>query len=578
MRKKNVMRFRPALILWSLVMALVLVVAACGGDDDEDKATAPPTAPATATRPAAVATTAPVAPTATPAPAIKRGGIFKTQDVGIPHLDPTIVDVSGQANFLDVIYDGLLTMAGKSYNDFDVTGQLAESWQVSADSTEYTFRLRDGVKWQNVAPVNGRAFTSADVAFIIDWSLANKPGKTYGTYKTIVSHREPDARTIVIKTATPQASFLPRMAGPEVKILPRELLEEKEGTVTKSQNLAIGTGPFQFDGLERGVSAKAKANPSYYKRGADGQPLPYLVGWESYTIRDYAARLASLKTRQVDRWYWPGGINGPDAKDIQRNNPEWKVEQDLFVVSPNIAADVRLAPFNDIRARRALALAINRKQIIDVRFQGDAVLSGFVNPARKEWSWDQETIAKKFPYDPEQAKSLLAQSGYKGEEITFLHYTGASAGFDPQTAEIVAEMMRQVGFKVKLEVVPDYAAMSARMNAGRAPVNLNANYGHTIEDQLYQWYHTTSPTNWVGVKDTALDALLDKEQSTVDPAARSKVVLQILDHLYDNMYGSAGVTPLAFRADARWVKGLQQNRVAGNYHRELVWIDPSLRP
>lgn len=564
--------FRHRFVLPATLMVLVLVAASC-----QPAATPQQGAPA-APAPRPAAPTAAPAPTTPPKVMPKRGGVFKTQDVGIPHLDPTIVDVSGQANFLDVIYDGLLTMRASDYDDFAVAGQLAESWQASPDGTEWTFRLREGVKWQNVPPVNGRPFTSADVAWLIDWSKANKPGKSYGVYKGIVSHREPDARTIVIKTATSEAAFLAKLSAPEAKILPREILEQKEGNVTLSQNMPIGTGPFQFDALERGISAKAKKNADYWQKGEDGQPLPYLEGWQSFTMRDYAARLAALKTRQVDRWYWPGGINAPDAADLAKNNPEWRIEKAMFVVSPNIATDVRSAPFNDVRVRRALSLAVDRQQIIKVRFQGEGVLSGYVNPARKEWAWDQKKIAEKFPYDPEAAKKLLAEAGYKGEEVSFVHYTGASPGFDPQTSEMVMEFMRQVGFKVKATVVPDYAAMSARMNAGQAPVNLNACYGHTLEDQLYQWYHSSSPTNWVGVKDPKLDALLEKEQSTVDAAERAKVVMQIWDHLYDNMYCSAAVTPLAFRGEAKWIQGLQQHRIAGNYHRERVWIDPSLRP
>ena len=148
------MRKERFMAAFSAAIVLAILVTACGGSDP----TATPVPPATATPvpqatdapvpqatatpvPQATATPVPPAtatpvpqPTATPAPpSPNRGGVFRTQDVGIPHLDPTIIDVSGQANFLDVIYDGLLTMRANDYNDFAVIGQLASSWTVSAD-------------------------------------------------------------------------------------------------------------------------------------------------------------------------------------------------------------------------------------------------------------------------------------------------------------------------------------------------------------------------------------------------------------------------------------------------------------
>ena len=554
---------------FSVALAVGVLVTACGGGDP----TSTPRPAATAV-PQATATPVPRA-TDTPAPpSPKRGGVFRTQDVGIPHLDPTIIDVSGQANFLDVIYDGLLTMRANDYNDFAVTGQLAESWTVSADQTEYTLRLRDNVNWQNVDPVNGRPFTSADVGWLIDWSLENEPGKTFNFYKNIVSWNAPDDHTIVINTATALAEFLPQLASPETKMLPRELLEQQDGNVTLSQRIAIGTGPFMFDTLDRGVSVAAVSNPNYWQVAADGQSLPYLDGWESFTMKDYAARLAALKTKQVDRWYWPGGISVDDAKDLEQSDSGWVIKKDLFVVAPNLSMNVQLPPFDDVRVRQALAYAVDRQQIIDVRFKGEAQLSFYVNPARREWSWTQDQIAERFPYDPDRAKALLAEAGYDGQPVQFVFYQGASPGFDQQTAEIVMEFMRQVGFNLDTDVVPDYAAMSSRMNAGQAPVNLNASYGHTTGNQLYAWYHSSSPTNWLRVNDPNLDALLDREQATVDAEDRAEIVLQIVEIIADNVYSIPNVTPLAFRADAEWVNGLVQNRIAGNYARERVWIDP----
>jgi len=562
------MRKRRIMAAFSAAIALAVLVAACGGGDDP---TATPRPPA----PQATATPAPQA-TATPAPpSPKRGGVFRTQDVGIPHLDPTIIDVSGQANFLDVIYDGLLTMRANDYNDFAVTGQLAKSWTVSANGTEFTFRLQEGVNWHNVAPVNGRAFTSADVGWLIDWSKENQPGKTFNFYKKIVSWNAPDDHTIVIKTETALAEFLPQLAFPNTKMLPREILAQQDGNVTLSQRIAIGTGPFMFDSLDRGVSVAAKSNPNYWQPAPNGQALPYLDGWESFTMKDYAARLAALKTKQVDRWYWPGGIKKDDANDLGQSGSGWVIKKDLFVVAPNLSVNVQLPPFDDVRVRQALAYAVNRQQIIDVRFKGEGQLSFYVNPARAEWSWTQEQIAERFPYDPDRAKALLAEAGYDGKPVQFVFYQGASPGFDQQTAEMVMEFMRQVGFKIDTEVVPDYAAMSARMNAGQAPVNLNASYGHTKGNQLYAWYHSSSPTNWLRVNNPNLDALLDKEQATVDADERAKIVLQIVEIIASNFYSIPNVTPLAYRADAEWVNGLVQNRIAGNYERERVWIDPA---
>ena len=191
------MRKERFMAAFSAAIVLAILVTACGGSDPTatpvPPATATPVPQATATPvPQATATPVPPAtatpvpqPTATPAPpSPNRGGVFRTQDVGIPHLDPTIIDVSGQANFLDVIYDGLLTMRANDYNDFAVIGQLAKSWTVSADGTEYTFQLQEERQLAKRRAVNGRTFTSADVGWLIDWSKENEPGRPSTSTRT----------------------------------------------------------------------------------------------------------------------------------------------------------------------------------------------------------------------------------------------------------------------------------------------------------------------------------------------------------------------------------------------------------
>jgi ABC-type transport system substrate-binding protein len=188
----------------ALTVITALVIAACGGDEDEPAAT-----PTTAPRPTATSAPAPtaaptVAPTATSVPATptpqppvfgafrvdpgkiagieypsskpnfslapRKGGVFKHANALVwPHFDVTEVGASATVTATAPVYSklvvckGTLEMAAPNAFSCEVGPQLAQSWTVSGDGKTYTFRLRQGVKWHNVAPLNGREFTSADI-------------------------------------------------------------------------------------------------------------------------------------------------------------------------------------------------------------------------------------------------------------------------------------------------------------------------------------------------------------------------------------------------------------------------------
>src|SRR5258708_11589926 len=250
----------------------------------------------------------------------KRGGMLRARGTQLVHLDTTISEVGPE---LGLVYSRLLNERADFYEDTVKVPGLIEKWEVSADGLVYTLHVRSGVKWHNVAPVNGRPFTASDVAWNIDYY--SKSSIRASNFAAIDHYEVVDPLTIKIYLKYVFAPFMDSISYQHIGMVPREVFEA-DGNFRQR---AIGTGPFMWDVWQKNSLIRLKANPDYWELGADGKPLPYGSALEFSILGDDASAQAACRSGKLDMI----GGNLSDMKALKPAQPAI-LPQDAFPPHP----------------------------------------------------------------------------------------------------------------------------------------------------------------------------------------------------------------------------------------------------
>ena len=357
----------------------------------------------------------------------------------------------------------------------EIVPALAESWTVSPDSKQVTFKLRKGVKFHSNANFKpARDFNADDVLF--SWNRMadeNHPfhkmtaGQTFSYYddmgmKNIVDKVEKlDDYTVRFDLKRPEAPFLADMAMDFASILSKEYFEtmQKKGTPNAADVYPIGTGPFEFVSYQKDAIIRYKAFDKYW----GGRPkIDNLV----YSItRDATARYAKLKTGECQAMAFPK----PADLDEMRKDPQLNVLSKQGLNVGYIAFNVEKKPFDDKRVRQALNYATNKEAILKAVYQGQGQVAK--NPI-PPILWSYNDAIKDYPYDPAKAKELLAQAGFPNGFELDLWYLPVTRPYNPdgkRMAEMIQADWEKVGVKAKL-VTYEWAEYRKRSKGGEHQV------------------------------------------------------------------------------------------------------------
>ena len=468
---------------------------------------------------AGVAESLGAAPAAHAAP--KRGGVWRMAVPG----NPTAYPVTIPGKLVDILVNKTIFSTLVRYQlvngGIQVVPDLAQSWTANAALTEYTFKLRSGVKWHD-----GQPLTADDVKFTVDAQLNPKVNAGLsGVVAAVKETQVVDPQTVKFITQYPYAP-LPVMLGYNIAIVPKHLLQGQD----LNQPVAfiqhpVGSGPFKFKSFVQDSALEVEANADYY----GGAPL--LNGIVFKVIPDGDARLAQLKSGDIDFTL----IDPPQLAALQgvsgitvRRAPQ--VNYYFFAINHE------LPKFADLRVREALTYAIDKQAIVKNILKGDGrPATGPINPLLGAY---YNPNVDTYPYSMEKAASLLAEAGWKkgpdgilanaqGQKFT-LRMNGPK-GY-PVMAQVLTygqQQYKTLGFDAKLEIV-DW------------PVHLDM-YRKRDYDLLMEWwitppdpdeydhYYSGSADNWWGYKNTALDSLLIKARSEPDQQKRVVLYHQVQD-------------------------------------------------
>ncbi len=452
----------------------------------------------------------------------KRGGTFiKSTTTPPEHVDPV---TSRRATTHPQVYEKLVDYRSCYYEDSVLVPDLAKSWERSVDGLTWTFKLRDDVKWQDLPPVNGRQFTSADVAWTVGYQT--RAGVLRSYYEGVTTET-PDDTTIVMKLPAADTDWLLKMAEHQNPILPHEIADE----YPDFKQVAVGTGAFMVDEFKPAISLKYKRNPNYRETGEDGKALPYLDALASIIVPDAVAQQAAYRAGQLDnigRQVVRKREFEQMLRDVKGAQGFTGVAQAIWGIHIYHGVD---SPFKDKRVRKAVQLALDPEIMVGV-YAGGASPAGFL-PAGAPYSWSTEEILKRFKPDPEQAKKLLAEAGFQPGSIEVTLYTSPRDGED---AEALQVQLQKVGFKTPIEV--DTIHTTVRSLNHEYVIAWSAITPST--PMTSRWLGplamgTGGSRNVFGISDPKIDKLAAAVSAELDPTKRQQIVDEYQDYLYDEM-------------------------------------------
>ena len=512
-------------------------------------ATSPAPAPTkTAPSPAPTATAAPPPPTATtpkPVEDVKSGGILRNMKVPI---DPASLDIHAQSGLFEQapvvgIYDNLLRWDPDFGGDPGrrIIGDLAESWDVSPDSLTYTFHLYKNVVWQDGTP-----FSSDDVLAslehmlgILDPEFISKRGGPL--LKPLVeSVSAPDADTIVVKLQFPTLLILPSLASDWVKILKREINETKDPVLTDPKNI-IGTGPFRFKRLNRGIGFEWEKSTNY----RFGPEFPYIDGMNSIIAVDRPTVIAAFITKRIvmtPLQPFPLPENIQQVKDaIGEENLETPIQTALSGPTRYIL-NSRVAPFKDNPdAIRAIWLAIDRYEIqrIGTGFEAPPgevpgapmqrrLFGDFTMPIEELLATPglRQLNGQKHPDDLAEAKRLWNLAVPEGLTTSCLAQPASNVA-DPMQV-FSNQLKRFLDINCPLDL-PAGGTYLARGNAGDFVIS-TVSTGATIPDPdpyiAINWTRDGA-RNWGAWFDDEVENLRNQQLRETDPVKRKEQIWEI---------------------------------------------------
>ena len=371
------------------------------------------------------------------------GAITVTYKDDVATLDPAIGYDWQNWSMIKSLFDAMM-----DYEPGTTTlkPDLAESYEISPDGKVFTFKLRDGVKFHN-----GRAMTAADVKYSLDrvtnpetqspgagffGAIAGYDEMAAGTAKSLSGVTTPDEKTVRIELSRPDATFLHVMGLNFASIVPKEAVDEFGADFGKHP---VGTGAFSLAEWTTGQRLVFAKNPDYWNKG-----LPLLDQITFEIGQEPIVALLRLQKGEVDI---PGdGI--PPAKFTEvMADPEQKarVVEGGQLHTGYITMNVKMKPFDDVKVRQAVNMAINKDRIVQI-------INGRAVPANQPLPPSMPGYIKDFAgykYDPEAAKKLLAEAGHPDGFETELFVMNTDP--QPRIAQAIQQDLAAIGIKASIQ-------------------------------------------------------------------------------------------------------------------------------
>jgi peptide/nickel transport system substrate-binding protein len=405
---------------------------------------------------------------------------------------------------------------------------LAESWTISKDGLQYTFKLRRGIAFHDGTPLNAEA-----VKFSIERQInPNHPAYKLGKYPfanyffgNVKAVEVLSDERVAFLLNEPRASFLAVLtAGAASIVSPTAVM--KWGP--DYPNHPVGTGPFRFASWDRGQRVVLEKNPGYWKYPVKVERVIYRP------IVEDQARLTELLTGGLDLIV---GVPADNVAQLEKNSKITLLKQ-VGAHVWYLGMNNQKKPFDDKRVRQALNYAVNKDAIVNDVLKGTGAASkGPVLPG----TWGADGALKAYPYDPERAKKLLAEAGYPNGFTTTLWVPESGSGMQAPVAmsTVMQSNLKAVGVNVSLQTM-EWGAYLAKLRTKEQEL-FALSWMAGTEDPDMVMYPLLHSSQWTPVgpnralyKNTRFDALLQQARLTTDQAKRAQLYKEAQRILIDD--------------------------------------------
>lgn len=365
------------------------------------------------------------------------------------------------------VFDRLAEMESDRKGNAVIRPALAERWEISEDRRSYTFHLREGVTFSN-----GAALTSEDVRFTFTRLLSHPDSCNRDIADAIVGAKELEAGTtdtlkgfeihddleFTIMLEEPFEAFLACITMPGASILDAETTREAGDRFGKDPAWTVGTGSFILRSWESGMGMILTQNPDCWQGPphCEGLNLLFLTDPEEIRLLFENGELDILNLDDVGRtaeFFLHGDIYQDRLYEVQR------------ISTTYIALNEAIEPLGDVRVRKALQLSLNRELLLDAGYSGHGLLVDGILP-RGMYGYNPNL--SKIPFDPAEAKNLLAQAGYpNGFDLTF-SVSSASTQGELSLIRMAVSMWQEIGVRASVEVLEEDDFMRLRKSGSIA--------------------------------------------------------------------------------------------------------------
>jgi len=468
-------------------------------------------------------------------------------------VNPLLATDSASGEIAGWIFNGLV----KFDKNANIVSDLAKSWKFE-NNTTLIFYLRKNVLWHD-----GAKFSAKDVLFTYNLLNSKKITTPYSSdFKEVKSVELIDDYTIKVNYKKPYFKALSIwMMG----ILPKHIWEKEKNPMQSRYNkFAIGTGPYKMTkAFEVNKKIELIANKDYFEGKPNIDKMIY------HYVGDSATDFLMLKSKKLD-------IGGLTPLQVTRQiDSNFKSSFNIYERPSNgytyLGFNLRKKPFNNPKIRKAIALAINKQELIDLLFfsHGKPCYGPFM-PGTSVYPKDYKPLQ----YNPKKAKEILKELGFsKDNPLTFTITTNSNNDIRVKAVEIIQQQLLKVGVKVKIRVME----WQAFLNTVVFPRNFDAvvlGWGLGLIPDAYSIWHSDGDKkggfNFVGYHNSKVDKLIDKASSQVNPKEFAKTYQKIFKLIAnDNPYIFLYI-PNSITAVSKKVKGIEPS-VIGIEHNFIHW-------
>ncbi len=456
--------------------------------------------------------------------------------------------------------------------NLDLTGQLAESWKVSDDQLSITFRLRKNLKW-----TDGMPLTSADCAFTLTLIQDDHTQSAYKSdYMKVKRFETPDALTFRVFYSEPYSPALPTWSS--LAILPKHVFENEDiMNTTLSRKPKVTIGPYMLADWQGQQSILLRANPDYF----DGDV--WISERLTRIIPDPATQFLELSAGNLDSM----GLTPMQYSRLFDTKPALKANYKKYnylnSVYTYLGFNLTRKPFDDLRVRQALALAIDRQELVDGVLLG--LGESIATPYKPGTYWVNEKL-KPRPYNVDRAKALLAAAGWKdsngdgildrdGRPFEFTILTNNGNKQRANTATIIQHRLKKIGVKINVRLVEWSAFIENFINKRDFEAVLLGWSLSPDPDQYNIWHSSQTGArqfNFLTYSNPKVDKALVAATRTFDRAERKKYYDIVQEEIYNDVPMIFLYAPYSLPAIHKRIHGIKPAPAGIGYNSEKWYV------